>query len=186
MAARGINKVILVGNIGNEPEMRYMPNGNAVATVSLATSDTWKDKNTGEQQERTEWHRVVFFGKLAEIVGQYVHKGSKLYVEGRLQTRKWTDQQGVDRYTTEVVVDMGGTMQLLDSRQGAGDAGGYYQNQPPQAPQPYQQQAPAGNQYGNQPAPSQQPMQQQSQNRPQQQPQQPAPNFDDFDDDIPF
>ena len=97
MAARGINKVILVGNIGNEPEMRYMPNGNAVATISLATSDTWKDKNTGEPQERTEWHRVVFFGKLAEIVGQYVHKGSKLYVEGRLQTRKWTDQQGVDR-----------------------------------------------------------------------------------------
>ncbi|UYZ84390.1 single-stranded DNA-binding protein [Entomomonas sp. E2T0] len=178
MAARGINKVILVGNIGNEPEMRYMPNGNAVATVSLATSDAWKDKNTGEQQERTEWHRVVFFGKLAEIVGQYVHKGSKLYVEGRLQTRKWTDQQGVDRYSTEVVVDMGGTMQLLDSRQG--DAGGY---QPPQ--QPYQQQAPAGNQYGGQPAPAQQPMQQ-PQNRPQQQPQQPAPNFDDFDDDIPF
>lgn len=180
MAARGINKVILVGNIGNEPEMRYMPNGNAVATVSLATSDAWKDKNTGEQQERTEWHRVVFFGKLAEIVGQYVHKGSKLYVEGRLQTRKWTDQQGVDRYTTEVVVDMGGTMQLLDSRQSAGDAGGYSQ-----APQPYQQQAPAGNQYSGQPAPSQQPVQQ-PQNRPQQQPQQPAPNFDDFDDDIPF
>lgn len=179
MAARGINKVILVGNIGNEPEMRYMPNGNAVATVSLATSDAWKDKNTGEQQERTEWHRVVFFGKLAEIVGQYVHKGSKLYVEGRLQTRKWTDQQGVDRYSTEIVVDMGGTMQLLDSRQG-GDAGGY---QPPQ--QPYQQQAPAGNQYGGQSAPAQQPMQQ-PQNRPQQQPQQPAPNFDDFDDDIPF
>ncbi|MFD1261854.1 single-stranded DNA-binding protein [Entomomonas asaccharolytica] len=179
MAARGINKVILVGNIGNEPEMRYMPNGNAVATVSLATSDTWKDKNTGEQQERTEWHRVVFFGKLAEIVGQYVHKGSKLYVEGRLQTRKWTDQQGVDRYSTEIIVDMGGTMQLLDSRQG-GDAGGY---QPP--PQPYQQQAAAGNQYGGQPAPAQQPMQQ-PQNRPQQQPQQPAPNFDDFDDDIPF
>lgn len=179
MAARGINKVILVGNIGNEPEMRYMPNGNAVATVSLATSDAWKDKNTGEQQERTEWHRVVFFGKLAEIVGQYVHKGSKLYVEGRLQTRKWTDQQGVDRYSTEIVVDMGGTMQLLDSRQG-GDSGGY---QPPQ--QPYQQQAPAGNQYGGQSAPAQQPMQQ-PQNRPQQQPQQPAPNFDDFDDDIPF
>lgn len=179
MAARGINKVILVGNIGNEPEMRYMPNGNAVATVSLATSDAWKDKNTGEQQERTEWHRVVFFGKLAEIVGQYVHKGSKLYVEGRLQTRKWTDQQGVDRYSTEIVVDMGGTMQLLDSRQG-GDTGGY---QPPQ--QPYQQQAPAGNQYGGQSAPAQQPMQQ-PQNRPQQQPQQPAPNFDDFDDDIPF
>lgn len=176
MAARGINKVILVGNIGNEPEMRYMPNGNAVATVSLATSDAWKDKNTGEPQERTEWHRVVFFGKLAEIVGQYVHKGSKLYVEGRLQTRKWADQQGIDRYTTEIVVDMGGTMQLLDSRQG-GDTGNYYnQNQPQQqTQQPYQQ-----------PAPTQQPTQQQPQNRPQQAPQQPAPNFDDFDDDIPF
>lgn len=175
MAARGINKVILVGNIGNEPEMRYMPNGNAVATVSLATSDTWKDKNTGEPQERTEWHRVVFFGKLAEIVGQYVHKGSKLYVEGRLQTRKWADQQGVDRYTTEIVVDMGGTMQLLDSRQGGDTGNNYNQNQAqPQTQQPYQP-----------PAQSQRPVQQ-SQNRPQQAPQQPAPNFDDFDDDIPF
>lgn len=175
MAARGINKVILVGNIGNEPEMRYMPNGNAVATISLATSDTWKDKNTGEPQERTEWHRVVFFGKLAEIVGQYVHKGSKLYVEGRLQTRKWTDQQGVDRYTTEIIVDMGGTMQLLDSRQGAADSNSYYnQNQPQSQPQPsYQQPA------------TQQPVQQ-PQSRPQQAPQQPAPSFDDFDDDIPF
>ena len=116
MAARGVNKVILLDNIGNEPELRYMPNGNAVASVSIATSDTWKDKTTGEPQERTEWHRVVFFGKIAEI-GQHVHKGSKLYVEGRLATRKWTDQQGVERYTTEVVVDMGGTMQLLDSHQ---------------------------------------------------------------------
>lgn len=182
MAARGINKVILVGNIGNEPEMRYMPNGNAVATISLATSDTWKDKNTGEQQERTEWHRVVFFGKIAEIVGQYVHKGSKLYVEGRLQTRKWADQQGVDRYTTEIVVDMGGTMQLLDSRQGSDAAGYYNSNQAPQ--QPMQQQAPANNQFTGQPAPAPQPMQQ-PQSRPQQ-PQQPAPSFDDFDDDIPF
>lgn len=181
MAARGINKVILVGNIGNEPEMRYMPNGNAVATVSLATSDTWKDRNTGEPQERTEWHRVVFFGKLAEIVGQYVHKGSKLYVEGRLQTRKWADQQGVDRYTTEIVVDMGGTMQLLDSRQD--NAGNYNQNQPQQ---PYQQQTPANNQYGSQTQAAPQKPAQQSQNRSQQQPQQPAPNFDDFDDDIPF
>lgn len=177
MAARGINKVILVGNIGNEPEMRYMPNGNAVATVSLATSDSWKDRNTGEPQERTEWHRVVFFGKIAEIVGQYVHKGSKLYVEGRLQTRKWTDQQGVDRYSTEIVVDMGGTMQLLDSRQD--NAGGNY-NQGQPAPQ---QAAPANNQYAaqNNAAPAQQP----AQNRGQPQ-QQPAQNFDDFDDDIPF
>ena len=177
MAARGVNKVILLGNIGNEPEMRYMPNGNAVATVSLATSDTWKDKNTGEPQERTEWHRVVFFGKIAEIVGQYVHKGSKLYVEGRLQTRKWTDQQGVDRYSTEVVVDMGGTMQLLDNRQENVSGGNYNQGQPSQ-----QQAAPSNNQYAGQSnvAPAQQ-----AQNRSQPQ-QQPAPNFDDFDDDIPF
>lgn len=135
MAARGVNKVILVGNIGNDPELRYQPNGNAVSTVSLATSDTWKDKNTGEPQERTEWHRVAFFGKIAEIVGKYVHKGSKLYVEGRLVTRKWTDQQGVDRYTTEVVVDINGTMQILDSRQDQ-----------PQQQQPNQQQRPQQNQ----------------------------------------
>lgn len=154
MAARGVNKVILVGNIGNEPEIRYMPNGNAVATISLATSDTWKDKNTGEPQERTERHRVVFFGKIAEIVGQYVHKGSKLYVEGRLVTRKWTDQQGIERYTTEIVVDMGGTMQLLDSRQ----------DQPQQ--QASQQQA--------------------QQSRPQQNQQAAAPDYNEFDDDIPF
>ncbi|QQP86903.1 single-stranded DNA-binding protein [Entomomonas asaccharolytica] len=170
MAQRGINKVILVGNIGNEPEMRYMPNGNAVTTVSLATSDTWKDKNTGEQKERTEWHRVTFFGKIAEIVGQYVHKGSKLYVEGRLQTRKWEDQQGIERYTTEIMVDMGGTMQLLDSRQDANN--GYGQQYPNQQPQQQRQQ------YNN----SQQFQQPQDQQRPQQ----PAPNFDDFDDSIPF
>ena len=98
MASRGVNKVILVGNVGNEPEVRYMPNGNAVANISVATSDSWKDKNTGDQQERTEWHRVVFFNRLAEIVEQYVKKGSKLYIEGRLQTRSW-EQDGVKRYT---------------------------------------------------------------------------------------
>ncbi|AWM79683.1 single-stranded DNA-binding protein [Gammaproteobacteria bacterium ESL0073] len=140
--AKGVNKVILVGNIGNEPEMRYMPNGNAVATVSLATSDTWKDKNTGEPQGRTEWHRVVFFGKIAEIVGQYVHKGSKLYVEGRLVTRKWTDQQGIERYTTEIVVDMGGTMQLLDSRQDQPQQQANQQQSPQNRPQQNQQAAP--------------------------------------------
>lgn len=140
MAQRGINKVILVGNIGNEPEMRYMPNGNTVATVSLATSDIWKDKNTGEQQERTEWHRVVFFGKLAEIVGQYVHKGSKIYVEGKLATRKWQDQQGIDRYSTEIVVDMQGSIQLLDNRQDANN--GYGQQQPNQQPQQVNRQPP--------------------------------------------
>ena len=106
--------MILVGNLGNDPEVRYMPNGNAVANVSLATSETWKDKSTGEQQEKTEWHRVVFFNRLAEIVEQYVKKGTKLYVEGRLQTRSW-EQDGVKRYSTEVVAN---EMQMLDSRGG--------------------------------------------------------------------
>ena len=113
MASRGVNKVILVGNVGNDPEVRYMPNGNAVANVSVATSDSWKDRNTGDQQERTEWHRVVFFNRLAEIAGEYVRKGSKLYIEGSLRTRKWQGQDGQDRYTTEIV---GSEMQMLDSR----------------------------------------------------------------------
>ncbi|MFB1485513.1 MULTISPECIES: single-stranded DNA-binding protein [unclassified Thiocapsa] len=116
----GVNKVILIGNLGADPEVRYMPSGDAVASVSIATSETWKDKNTGEKQERTEWHKVVFFGKIAEIVKQYLHKGSKIYVEGKLRTRKWQGQDGQDRYTTEVVVDVGGTMQMLDSRPGGG------------------------------------------------------------------
>jgi single-strand DNA-binding protein len=124
MAQRGVNKVILLGNLGKDPDIKYMPNGNAVANVTLATSETWKDKSSGEQQEKTEWHRVVFFGKLAEVVGQYLKKGSKIYVEGKLQTRKWQGQDGQDRYTTEVVVDIGGTMQMLDSR-GEGGGGGY-------------------------------------------------------------
>jgi single-strand DNA-binding protein len=119
----GVNKVILIGNLGADPEVRYMPSGDAVANVRIATSDTWKDKNTGERQERTEWHNVVFFGKVAEIVKQYVHKGSKIYVEGKLRTRKWQGQDGQDRYTTEVVVDMNGTMQMLDSRSGGGGGG---------------------------------------------------------------
>lgn len=118
MASRGVNKAILVGNVGNDPEVRYMPNGNAVANVSVATSDSWKDKNTGEQQERTEWHRVVFFNRLAEIVEQYVKKGSKLYIEGRLQTRSW-EQDGVKRYTTEIVAS---EMQMLDSRGSQSDS----------------------------------------------------------------
>lgn len=133
--ARGINKVILIGNLGGDPEVRYMPNGNAVANITLATSDSWKDKQTGQQQERTEWHRVVFFGKLAEIVGQYLRKGSKVYVEGRLQTREW-EKDGIKRYTTEVIVDIGGTMQMLDSREGAsGSQNANYapQNQPMQS-----------------------------------------------------
>lgn len=116
MATRGINKVILIGNLGADPEVRYMASGDAVANVRIATSETWKDRNTGEPQERTEWHNVVFFGKIAEIVKQYLHKGSKIYVEGKLRTRKWQGQDGQDRYTTEIVVDINGTMQMLDSR----------------------------------------------------------------------
>lgn len=111
--ARGINKVILVGNIGNDPDIRYMPNGSAVANVSLATSEAWKDKQTGESKERTEWHRLTFYSRLAEIVGEYVKKGSKIYAEGALRTRKWQDKNGQDRYTTEIVVN---EMQMLDSR----------------------------------------------------------------------
>jgi single-strand DNA-binding protein len=115
--ARGVNKVILVGNLGRDPEVRYSPNGQAVANVTIATSESWKDKNTGEKQERTEWHRIVFWGKLAEIAGEYLKKGSQIYVEGRLQTRKWTDKEGHEKYTTEVVAN---EMQMLGSRQGSG------------------------------------------------------------------
>lgn len=116
MSSRGINKAILIGNLGQDPELRTMPNGNTVANVSLATSESWKDKSTGGQVDKTEWHRVVFFGKLADIVGQYLKKGSKVYVEGKLQTRKWQGQDGQDRYTTEVVVDgFSGMMQMLGS-----------------------------------------------------------------------
>ena len=122
MANRGINKVILVGHLGQDPEIRYMPNGNAVANFSVATSETWKDKQTGESRDKTEWHRIVVFGKLAEIVGEYVKKGTQVYLEGQLQTRKWQDQAGNDRYTTEVVINaVGGTMQILGSRQNDGE-----------------------------------------------------------------
>ena len=113
--ARGINRVILIGNLGGDPVTRYLPNGNAVTNLTLATSDSWKDKQSGQIQERTEWHRVSLFGKIAEIAGQYLRKGSKVYIEGRLQTREW-EKDCIKRYTTEVIVDMGGTMQLLDSR----------------------------------------------------------------------
>jgi len=115
----GINKVILVGNIGAKPEVKYSSNGSAIANLSVATSETWNDKNSGEKQEKTEWHRVSLYGKLAEIAGQYLDKGSKVYVEGKLQTRKWQDQSGQDRYTTEIVVSgYGGTLQMLDRREG--------------------------------------------------------------------
>lgn len=169
--ARGVNKVILIGNLGGDPETRYLPNGNAVTNITLATTDSWKDKQTGQLQERTEWHRVVLFGRVAEIAAEYLRKGSQCYIEGRLQTRKWQDQQGQDRYTTEIVVDMQGTMQLLGGRGGNADGGDYSQRparpqREPQQQQPQQQQAPA------RPAP--------------QAAAQPAPDYDSFDDDIPF
>lgn len=126
--ARGINKVILIGNLGNDPETRYTSGGAAVANISLATSESWKDRESGEQQERTEWHRIVFFGRLAEIVSEYLRKGSQIYVEGRLQTRKWQDKDGNDRYTTEIVAN---EMQMLGSRGGgSADMG---QSAPPPA-----------------------------------------------------
>ena len=119
MAHKGINKVILVGNLGQNPEVSFMPSGGAVANITIATSESWRDKQTGEQKEKTEWHRVVLFGKLAEVAGEYLKKGSKVYIEGQLQTRKWQNQQGQDQYTTEVVVQgYNGIMQMLDSRQG--------------------------------------------------------------------
>ncbi|EHL29421.1 single-stranded DNA-binding protein [Legionella drancourtii] len=158
--ARGINKVILIGNVGVDPDVRYLPNGNAVTTLSIATSESWKDKTTGEKQDRTEWHRVVCFNRLGEIAGQYVRKGSKLYVEGSLRTRKWQDQQGQDRYTTEIVAN---DIQMLDSK--GGSAGGY--DEMPQT------------QYAPQPSASR---------APQQQPAQQVPHdaFDQLDDDVPF
>ncbi|WP_047678808.1 MULTISPECIES: single-stranded DNA-binding protein [Xenorhabdus] len=119
MSSRGINKVILVGFLGQNPEIRYLPTGGTVATLSLATAENWRDKQTGEIREKTEWHRVVIFGKLAEISEEYLQKGAQVYIEGQLQTRKWQDQQGQDRYSTEVVVNVNGTMQMLGSR---GDA----------------------------------------------------------------
>lgn len=154
--ARGVNKVILIGNLGADPETRYMPNGNAVCNITLATTDSWKDRQTGQEQSRTEWHRVVFFGRLAEVAGQYLRKGSKIYIEGRLQTREW-EKDGIKRYMTEIVVDIGGQMQMLDSRDdGQGRA---LQRQQPAQPQ-------------------------QNQSRPA--PQQQGQGFDKFDDDIPF
>lgn len=184
MASRGVNKVILVGNLGQDPEVRYMPNGGAVANITLATSESWRDKQTGENKEITEWHRVVLFGKLAEVAGEYLKKGSQVYIEGQLRTRKWQDQGGQERYTTEVVVNVGGTMQMLGGRQQGGNAGasagggaqgggnnnGWGQ---PQQPQGNNNQFSGG-----------------AQSRPQQPQSAPASNNNeppmDFDDDIPF
>ncbi len=129
MAGRGVNKVILIGNLGRDPEIRYTPDGVAIANVTVATTDYWNDRNTGERQERTEWHRVVFFRRLAEIVEQYLKKGSKIYVEGRLQTRSW-EQEGVKRYTTEVIAN---EMTMLDSRGDASSGGGSFEQRQPAA-----------------------------------------------------
>jgi len=165
MASRGVNKVILVGNLGNDPETRYTQAGAAITNISVATSETWKDKQTGQPQERTEWHRVVFFNRLAEIAGEYLRKGSKVYVEGSLRTRKWQDQSGQDRYSTEVVAS---EMQMLDSRgagQGQGQGGFQGGGEHNQAPPPAQAApAPAA---GGAPA-------------------QGGGSFENFDDDIPF
>jgi single-strand DNA-binding protein len=194
--AQGVNKVILIGNVGGDPETKYMPSGGAVTNLSIATSESWKDKQTGQPQERTEWHRVVFFNRLAEIASEYVRKGSKVYVEGALRTRQW-EQDGVKRYSTEIVASQ---MQMLDSRQGGAQAGaqegGFAPKQGGQNQQQnYNQQAPQGrpqqqSSYQQQPSAQQQGQQQgqqQNQQQPQQQPQQPAGGFDDgFDDDIPF
>ena len=179
MASRGVNKVILVGNLGQDPEVRYLPSGGAVANFTLATSDSWRDKQTGEMKEQTEWHRVVMFGKLAEVASEYLRKGSQVYIEGQLRTRKWTDQSGQERYTTEInVPQIGGVMQMLGGRQGGGAPAGGGQQQggwgQPQQPQ----QAQGGNQFSGG-----------AQSRPQQQ-QAPASSNNeppmDFDDDIPF
>lgn len=123
--ARGVNKAILIGNLGSNPEVRYTPNGNAIANVALATSSAWRDKQTGELNERTEWHRVVFFNRLAEIVNEYLHKGSKVYIEGSLRTRKWQDKSGVDRYTTEIIAN---EMQILDSKNSSSQNQGHTQS----------------------------------------------------------
>lgn len=141
MAERGVNKVILIGNLGQAPEVRYMPNGDAVANLSLATAETWRDKATGEPKEKTEWHRVVVFGKLAEVAGEYLTKGSKVFIEGQLQTRKWQDDQGNDHYATEIVVNTKGTMQMLGG--GERQTSGNVPAQPPAAAQPAASNAPA-------------------------------------------
>lgn len=141
MAERGINKVILVGNLGQDPEIRYMPDGGAVANITLATSEFWRDKQTGEQKEKTEWHRVVLFGKPAEVAGEYLRKGVLIYIEGRLQTRSWEDNAGVKRYTSEIVVNQNGTMQMLGARRDGGQAQPSAQSTSQAAPQPTPQAA---------------------------------------------
>lgn len=187
----GVNKVIIVGNLGKDPEVKFMPNGSAVANITVATSDSWKDKQTGEQKEKIEWHRVVMFGKLAEIAGEYLKKGSKVYLEGSLQTRKWTNQQGQDQYTTEIVLQgFNGVMQMLDGKGQSGGGGGFQNNQQGGGfNQPASQQS-GGYQQNKPQAPA--PAQQQGgyQQQGQQPTQAPKANHQepsiDFDDDIPF
>jgi single-strand DNA-binding protein len=167
-----VNKVIIVGNLGRDPEIRYMPSGDAIANIAVATSYKSKDRNSGEQKELTEWHRISFFGRLAEIVGQYLKKGSSVYVEGRLQTRKYTDKDGIERYATDIIAE---NMQMLGGRQGmGGDSGGYS----------------GGDSYGggdSYDAPPSRPAPRQAPPAPAARPQpKPAPNFSDMDDDIPF
>lgn len=167
-----VNKVIIIGNLGKDPETRYAPSGDAFCTITVATTDTWKDKNTGEKKEATEWHRIVFNGRLAEIAGQYLKKGRPVYVEGSLRTRKWTDNNGQERYTTEIRADQ---MQMLGSREGMGDGGqrsGASGDDYNQAPAEYQQQAPRSRPQAQAPS------------KPQPTPA--ASSFGDFDDDIPF
>lgn len=186
MASRGINKVILIGNLGADPEVRYTQSNTAIANISIATSETWKDKQTGEPREQTEWHRCVAYRRLAEIAGEYLKKGSKVYVEGRLQTRKWQGQDGVERYTTEIVIN---DLQMLDGRPGAGGGQGGYAGGQSNAPQGGgfggQQ---AQGQGGQRQAPAQNFNQQPAQQPAQQQKQAPEPFIpdQDFDDDIPF
>ncbi|AYA08472.1 single-stranded DNA-binding protein [Rahnella aquatilis] len=166
MSSRGVNKVILIGFLGQEPEVRYLPNGMAVTNISLATSESWRDKQTGEEKERTEWHRAVLFGKLAEIAGEYLHKGSQVYIEGQLQTRKWTDNAGVERWTSEIVVKQQGIMQMLGSNNRTNTSGsGQPANKQHSAAAPAQSGTP------------------QSQSAPQSMGNEPPM---DFDDDIPF
>ncbi len=214
MASRGVNKVIIVGNLGQDPEVRYMPNGSAVANITVATSETWRDKQSGEQREQTEWHRVVMYRRLAEIAGEYLKKGAKIYLEGKLKTRKWQDQSGQDRYTTEIEAN---EMQMLDGRgQGGGQGGGFgggqsqggyggqgggqggygnqnqggqggYGNQGGQGGGQQQWGSPQQPQQAQQPAQPRQPAPQAPQQAPQSQaPQRGAEPPMDFDDDIPF
>ena len=183
--ARGVNKVVIIGNLGADPEIRYMTNGKAVASLSVATSESWKDRESGEQQERTEWHRVSLFARLAEIAGEYLRKGSKVYIEGSLRTRKWTDQNGVDRYSTEII---GNNMQMLDSR---GGSAGFAPPAPDfgaqdsfGAPAP----AAAAQPGFAKPAPSAAPQATATATAPSNKTQETAPlaSASDFDDDIPF